>query len=400
MPWITLRWVAIAVFVFSTAINYLDRLLLAAAAPTLLTEFHLTNADYGRVIAATSIVYALSAPLMGLLIDRAGLNTASTLAIGTWSLAGAATGLVRGLPGLVGTRIVVAIAEAAGIPAFGKANATYLTPPEFAFGTAANQVGISMGMVAAPLLVLWIGPRYGWQSAFFVSGLLGFVWIPIWLLVARVAPKQIIAKATVAIPLTEMIRDVRLWIVAGANIFAMTAYTLWTNWTTIYFVHDRGLTQNEANSLAWIPPIFATAGAFGGAWIAFRLIKSGVPVLHARWRVCVISGLLVLCTASVPFMPNPAWATIAIGLSLGSALAMSVNIYALPIDLFGSARAGFGVSALTFSYGLLQTVISPLIGSLVDHYGFESTCIGISVMPLIAVALLRLVAKQAVLTTA
>ena len=50
------------------------------------------------------------------------------------------------------------------------------------------------------------------------------------------------------------------------------------------------------------------------------------------------------------------------------ALAGSVNIYALPIDLYGPQRSGMAIAALTCAFGLLQTVISPLIGFLADHH--------------------------------
>ena len=65
MPRIPLRWVAISVFLFSSALNYLDRSLLAAVAPALKLEFHLTNQDYGKIVSVFSILYATVAPLAG-----------------------------------------------------------------------------------------------------------------------------------------------------------------------------------------------------------------------------------------------------------------------------------------------------------------------------------------------
>ncbi len=56
------RWLVLSVFVFSTAINYLDRQTLATVAPLLRSEFHLSNAGYG-ILKAFSITYAASAPL-------------------------------------------------------------------------------------------------------------------------------------------------------------------------------------------------------------------------------------------------------------------------------------------------------------------------------------------------
>jgi hypothetical protein len=47
-----------------------------------------------------------------------------------------------------------------------------------------------------------------------------------------------------------------------------------------------------------------------------------------------------------------------------------VNIYTIPVDIWGGERAGTAIAALVCAYGLLQTVISPLIGTLVDHFGY------------------------------
>ena len=71
-------------------------------------------------------------------------------------------------------------------------------------------------------------------------------------------------------------------------------------------------------------------------------------------------------------------------------MALSGAIYALPIDLFGAGRAGFGVAALTCAYGLMQAFLSPAIGGVVDRFGFSAVCIALSFTPLIGVGILRL----------
>src|SRR6185369_2311084 len=115
------------------------RATLSALAPVLRDEFHLSNAQYGLIGSAFSLTYAASAPFVGMLIDRIGLNRAISFAVGLWSCAGIATGFNSGLAGLVGCRAVLGASEAAGIPAAGKAIHTYLRPGERALGNAMNQ---------------------------------------------------------------------------------------------------------------------------------------------------------------------------------------------------------------------------------------------------------------------
>ncbi len=388
MPRIPLRWLAISVFVLSSSLNYLDRQLLAALAPTLRDEFQLSNQQYGLVVSVFAIVYAAAAPAAGWFLDRVGLNRGAGIAVGLWSLAGSATAWTQSFAGLLACRTVLGAAEAAGIPATGKANATYLEPRELALGTAVNQVGITLGSVAAPLIVTLIQPRYGWRFAFGICGALGFLWIPLWLLTSkRVAP---VKQTSPARQPGGLLRDRRFWGLAVGNALVMTLYALWSNWTTLYFVQERHMTQAEANrQFAWIPAVFATAGGFFGGFVTYRWIRSGMNVLRARMRICWISAVILLATAAVPLMPHPAAAAGAISVSFFWTLAISTNLYALPIDLFGPARAGFSVAGLTCSFGLMTAFLSPWIGAVVDRTGFTPVCMVLSAMPLAGVAVLQ-----------
>jgi ACS family hexuronate transporter-like MFS transporter len=370
------RWLAVGVFVLSSSLNYLDRLLLAAVAPTIKNEFSLNNAQYGMIVAVFSLVYAAMAPASGWWIDRVGLNIGITVSMAVWSAAGIATGLTRSFAGLLVSRTVLGAAESAGIPAAGKANGMYLEPKELAFGTALNQAGITIGSVAAPLMVAMLAPVYGWRAVFAGCGALGFAWIPAWWLTARRVPAGTSKTAAPPLGIGRILRDRRIIALAAANALVMTLYTLWSNWTTLYFVTEHHLTQTQANQrFAWIPPVFATLGGLYGGWRAFRLMHRGADVLTARMRVCWTAALVLLVTAAVPFIRQPAPAAALISVSFFWCLAISTNLYAMPIDFLGAGQAAFGVSILTASFGLMQTAISPLIGAAVDKFGFGPVCV-------------------------
>jgi len=370
------RWFVLAVFVLSTAINYLDRQSLATLAPVLRGEFHLSNEQYGLILTAFSIPYALSAPLAGRLIDRVGLNRAISLAVSVWSCAGIAMGFTRGLNGLVACRAVLGMAEAGGIPAAGKAIRQYLKPSERALGNALNQAGVSLGMVIAPPLATFLAVRSGWRMAFVVTGVIGLAWIPVWHWTSQRVPATSEPKPAPA-PVSSIFRDRRLWAFVVANALSMTGYSLWTNWTTLYLVEVHHLTLVRAAWYAWIPPIFAVIGALAGGWLSLRFIRRGVSPIPARFRACVAASALSLATATLFYAPTAAWASAAISLSILAVSAFSVNMYTLPLDTFGAAHAAFGVSILVASYGALQAIISPAFGKVIDLYGYA---------PLIALA--------------
>ena len=384
---VRLRWLVLAVFVLSSTINYLDRQTLAALAPLLQHEFQLTREQYGWILGAFSAAYALTAPVAGLLIDHIGLNRGISLAVGVWSCAGIATGFTRGLGGLVGCRVVLGAAEAGGIPAAGKAIHQYLRPAERALGNAVNQAGVSLGAMVAPPVAAWFAVKHGWRSAFVASGVLGLAWIPLWNWAARRVRAPAAAKPESGAGM-RLLRDRRLWAFVAANALSMVGYSLWTNWTTQYLVDEHRLTLSQSAWYAWIPPVFALAGGFAGGWLSRRFIERGLPAMAARFRVCLAAAVVSLGTLAIPAAHTPVWASAGISLSIFAVAAFSVNMYSLPLDAFGSARAAFAVSILVSSYGAVQFLISPLFGRLADLHNWTALTAAAAFTPLAACAVL------------
>lgn len=375
------RWWVIALFMLSSTINYLDRSILAALLPAMRKEFPITNQDYGWIIAAFSVPYALTAPFAGLLIDRFGLNRAISVAVGLWSCAGIATGFTSGVGGVMGSRAALGMAQASGVPSVGKAIHLYLQPAERALGQAGSQLGLSVGMAIAPILAAWITVRHGWRMAFVVTGILGFLWIPAWALIARRTPAQADGVSL------DTARDPRLWIFAIASATGMFGYSLWTQFTTKYLVDVFEMSLVEQARLAWIPPVLAAIGGLTGGWLSARLIRGGMPAIPARFRICLLSALLSLCTIAIPIAPGPAWACAGISLSMAAVASFSVNMYTLPLDAFGAKRAALGVSMLVASYGVVQ-IFWPLLGGVIDRHGYSPVILLAAVTPLLACGIL------------
>jgi MFS transporter, ACS family, hexuronate transporter len=384
------RWVVLGVFLLSSAINYVDRQTLATLGPLIRSEFHLTTEQFGEVISVFSIAYMLSAPVMGWLIDRRGLNLIASLAVGVWSLAGIATGFTRGLAGLMGCRTALGMAESAGIPAAGKAIDQFLKPGERAIGNAMNQAGVSLGLIAAPPLALWMASRYGWRHAFLAAGLLGLMWIPVWNFTARLAPTAPVAKINLGAS-AALLRDPRLWAFVAANALTMFGYSLWSNWTTFYFTDVQRLPLGMVSPYVLAAFTFAAGGGFAGGWLSARMIARGMAPPAARLRACIVGAALSLVTAAIPAAHTPVWAAILISLSFFAVSSMSVNVYSLPLDTFGRRYAALSVAALVASYGAMQVVVSPLIGHMIDAHRWTPIMWAATLTPALACCVLSTV---------
>lgn len=390
------RWIAVGVFIISSTLNYVDRQLLVFLAPLIIQDLHLNQTRFGLLISAFSIAYAASSLITGWFLDKTGINKAMTCAIGWWSTAAICTAFTHGLGGLGVCRAALGIGESAGVPAVGKLNGIYLKSEERALGAAANQIGLTMWSAVAPL---WIGVAlaYGWRLPFVINGLLGFLWIPLWLSVNRIIPAHYANQELAAnrgIREFALLRDRSLILLVIANVLWMGGYSLWSNWTTLYLVHVHHLTLQQTASYVWIPPLISNLGGFFGGWLSLRWIRQGRNVVAARVRAVWFSAGGFLLTLLLPFAPDAAWATAIVSISFFFSLSGSVNIYALPIDLFGPARSGLAIAALTCSFGVLQTVISPIIGFLGDRQLYKEVVWLVTIPLLLALVFLQPLCKK------
>ena len=386
-PW---RWLVICAFVLFASLNFLDRQLLAAVAPTVMAEFGLNNAGYGTLLSAFGLTYMLIAPFAGLLIDRLGIRSGALLAVGIWSLVGAGTGLTSSFGALIGWRMALGAAEASGIPCSSKASAIYLPPREQGLGIAIQAIGFTAGSMAAPLAVALIAPTYGWRGTFVVCGLAGLLWLPLFAAMSRRVPGPVAAGAAASEGrIGALLSDSRLLTILIANVLIMVIHSTWMNWTTVYLVREHGLTQTDANwYFAWIPPIFATLGGLFGAWWTLRATARGMTPVQARLRAIYTFAPTLLLTAAVPLMPTPALAAAGISVSFFGVMATLNNLHVIPIDLFGVSRAAFTSALLVTSYAAVQTVLSPAMGMIVDRFGFGALCLAVAPLPCAAAALL------------
>ncbi len=389
---LSLRWIAVGVFISSSTLNFLDRQLLATLAPLIMAQLHFNQTGYGFVLSAFSIAYAASSVLVGWLLDRVGVNRGISAAVAWWSAAAASMGLVGTFSGLVASRVALGAGESAGVPAVGKLNGRYLKPDERALGAALNQVGISLGLALSPL---WIGAayRYSWRLPFVIVGVLGFLWLPLWKVVSRLipptfsdAPDHQLEQDSAGF---KLLLHRKLIVLIIVNVLWMGAYSLWSNWTTLYLTRVHGLTLKQSASYVWIPPLVSNFGGFFGGWLSQRAMRRGMESVQARCRAVQWSAAGMLITLLLPLAVNAGWATVIISASFFFALAGSVNIYAIPIDLYGAARSGLAISALVFAYGILQTFISPLIGYLADQHLYRSVVWMVTLSPVLGAILLN-----------
>src|SRR5215203_780631 len=68
------RWVIVALLFVVTTINYMDRNLLGVLKPTIQGELHFSESEFGQIVFAFSIAYAIGYASMGAFTDKVGVR--------------------------------------------------------------------------------------------------------------------------------------------------------------------------------------------------------------------------------------------------------------------------------------------------------------------------------------
>ena len=99
-----------------TALTYLDRICISIVGVRIKSDLHLSNEQFGWVLAAFALAYAVFEIPSGMLGDRIGPRKVFIRIVLLWSFFTAITGLVNGLIALLIVRFLFGVGESGTYP--------------------------------------------------------------------------------------------------------------------------------------------------------------------------------------------------------------------------------------------------------------------------------------------
>jgi ACS family hexuronate transporter-like MFS transporter len=405
------RWWIVWTLFFSTVINYISRQTFSVLAPLISSQYHLTHTDLGRILGAFQISYAVTWLLGGIFLDAVGTRLGLALAVIFWSVVNILTGFASSVFGFACFRFLLGIGEGLNWPGASKTVAEWFPSQERSLAVAIFDSGSSVGGAVAALAVPLIAIRFGWRAAFVVSGLLGFVWLLVWLRVyhpldrhPRVTPQEIsFIRAGQNAPANSAERGVRRWLnlARNRNVWgivlgrALTDPIWWfyVFWLPQYLSDARGFSLQRIALFAWMPFVAADLGNFTGGLVSGYCIRRGVSVVRARTWVCVFSSLPILAGIPAASVHSVYAALALICFALWGYASWSTMGLTLPSDLFPQdvVATVTGVSGL--AAGLVGAVFTVAVGILVDRFSYGPAFLVAGLMPLFATASILLLVR-------
>jgi ACS family hexuronate transporter-like MFS transporter len=411
-----LRWWIVGLVFLATLINYIDRLTISVLAPVITRDLGLSNTEFGGIVTWFLLAYTISQGLSGKLYDKIGTRLGFVVSITIWSLAAISHAFARGLGSLSLFRFVLGLGEAGNWPGAAKTVAEWFPIRERAFGMAIFNSGAAIGSMLAPPLIIWLQLSYGWQTTFIVTGILGFLWLALWLLfyqsperhrwitkeelalireekgepgkgelgergkaqpwAAKDSVSHFPGSPSPSLPLSSSVRwrDLfryrEVWAIVLARFLTDPIWWLYLTWLPKYLADARGFSLIKIAAFAWVPYVAADAGSLSGGWLSGYLIGRGWSVDRARKTVILFAAFLMPAGILAAFVSDPLIALGLIGVVLFGFQVWINNVQTLPSDFFpdkavasvaGLGGMGAGIGSMIFIF---------TTGWVVDHFSY------------------------------
>jgi sugar phosphate permease len=365
-----------------STLTYLDRVTISTVGVWLKADLHLSNEQFGWVLAAFALAYALFEIPSGALGDRIGPRAVFIRIVLFWSLFTGITGLVSGLVGLLIVRFLFGIGESGTFPNCMIVMSRWFPKNEMGRSLTWVGMGTQIGAAIAPILIIPIAKAYGWRVPFFVNAGIGLFWVLACYLWFRNFPEEmkhitpeekenIIANRRFSDQLHHIswrfiLKHPTLW-----ALMAMYFCFQWSNyffaaWMPVYLQEGRHIPVDKVKMITFTLFIVGIVGYLVGGFASdWALKKLG---LRAGRRIIGMTGLgmcgfFIFLAAIIPQNNIAAGCLIAANGFFSFGVMVS---YAVCVDI-GRNNAGTVTGAMNFCGQMGAFFLAILFGKIVQE---------------------------------
>lgn len=397
-----MRWYIVGLLFLSTVINYVDRQVLPLA---ILHMSDRVNMSYAHIVTAFLVAYTIMQVGAGRVIDWLGTRRGMAVFVSWWSVAGILTATAVGVPALAAFRFLLGVGEAGNWPGAVKAIAEWFPARERALAAGIFNSGSSIGAVIAPLAIVPVIVRFGWQSAFVLTGSLGLIWLLAWLWLYR-APEngshlsrdelaiirdgdgRLRADHSASIPWMHLFRYRQLWGVVVCRLLSDPVWWFYATWMPKYLREDRAFSLALVGRVAWVPFLTAGIGGFAGGAASSLLIRRGWDIGFARKSVLCASAALMAAGIPAAKTPSAAVSIAFMSVATFAYASFAANLIALVTDVFpkGVMASVYGIAGT--AAGLGGIAFTEITGVVTRAHTYAPIFIAAGVLPIVAAFLL------------
>lgn len=381
------RWNIATLLMVVITFAFTTRLSISVAAQRIQTQFGFTNIQIGSILSAFIVGYGVCQIPVGMLVDRLGPRRLLTAALVAWSAFTLLTPFAPGwgTPGMalslfIGIRVLTGVAQAAALPCGNKIVARWMPLAERAAGNSVFMIGLGLGSLIAPPLVVHLMLRFGWPFPFYALGAAGMLIAVAWYVYARDNPKehtgvnhaelrhihqdgQAGGAAAKPTPWPAILRSRSIWFLTlSYGVAGFPSYVFYS-WFFLYLANERKVDLVAGGYWSSLPYAAMALSAPLGGRLSDRLtMRYGKRWgrLYVVWIGAPLATALIIAGSRAA---NVKLAIICLALAAGCHCFSQSPSWAATIDLAPAHSATvFGImNTLAQAIGALAPVMTPWI---------------------------------------
>ena len=389
------RWTICAMLFAATTINYMDRQVLALLKPTLMHSvaehgIGLTEETFGTVVAFFTLFYALGQLVAGRFVDKVGTRVGYMVIMALWSLSAMGHSLVNSVLQLGIARAFLGIGESGNFPAANKANAEWFPQKERSFSFGIFNCGANVGVILATVLVPIATYRFGWHSAFLITGFFSASWILMWFLkyhkptehptlsAAELAyiNQETPEKPGPAMSWIKLFGYRQTWAYAIPKFLTDPIWWFYLYWLPGYFSVKFHLSLVGLGLPILIVYNASAIGSIYGGYLPASFIRLGLSAERSRVAAMTLCACLIVPVFLINYLQADnfgKWAAIGL-LSLAAAAhqGWSANLFTTASDMFPRSAVGSATGIGTMAGAVGGFLLAKFAGHLLQITGSYS----------------------------
>ncbi len=396
-------WKITALLFLYMVVNFADKIVVGLAGVPIMKDLNLQPQQFGLLGSAFFFLFSISAIVVGFIVNKVETRLVLLVLALIWAVVQFPMYWEVSFTTLLICRIILGAGEG---PAFSvAAHAIYKWFPDEkrTLPTAILSQGSAFGVILAVPALNWVIVNYTWHHAFFALGVVGLIWVALWIMMGKEGPLTSHAEAaqgaTQTYPYSRLLTTPTFIGTVLATFGAYWVLSIGLTWFTPFIIKGLGFSQKDAGLISILPWVFGACVVLITGWISQRMMAKGANTRKARGILgaapLLVGGAILL---AMPYVQDRNL-LIAL-LVVGSGLCGSIYVVCPPmlgeftptsqrgaiIAIYGGLYTIAGVLSAVVMGGVIQKASSEMAGYLL---GFQINGAILILSGVIGLALLR-----------
>lgn len=350
-------------------VNFADKIIVGLAGVPIMKELQLTPEEFGFLGSSFFFLFSISAIFVGFIVNRVAARWVILVLALIWALVQFPMVGTVGFTTLLICRILLGAGEGPANSVAIHAVYKWFPDEKRTLPTAILAQGSAFGVILAVPALNWIIVNYTWHHAFGALGVVGLMWVVLWLFLGQEGPisETVSDLDNERVPYSQLLLSRTFIGCCAATFGAYWALSLGLTWFTPFIVTGLGFSQKDAGLISILPWVFGASVVMLTGWVSQVLVGRGVSTRYARGVLgsvpLVIGGIIML------LMPQVQGANAQIAtLVLGSGVIGSIYVVCAPMigEFTPTSQRGAVISIYGAIYTLAGILAPYVMGSVVQ----------------------------------